>query len=379
MPPHIVRYPPIQCNTRERCDQLQIPAAPPAWRAPEGPDNLPAAPMGGGRAWPGFEGKLHHTQRRKRRRCGGRRRVRRARAGFEIDHSEPKARVWRSRGGRGMTELRGEAPPHTATQATPVWRAPKGPEGQGGLRDRPLRAEGSCVAISRAAGPDGARTPAVPQATKQQGLGAGGPGCGARGRRRGLAGLRDDAPSEARSADGSRAGRRPRAHQAARPRGRARRRPEHQRCHKQQNSKARVSEGQAAVPMGGGRAWPGFEGKLHHTQRHKHRRCGGRRRVRRARAGFEIDHSEPQARVWRSRGRPGPTAPRTPAAPPATPHTRRDWYGGYRRAHQAARPRGRARRRPEHQRRHTQREPDTRKPRPADAGRGQPTQSGGKV
>ena len=47
--------------------------------------------------------------------------------------------------------------------------------------------------------------------------GTGGPGCGARGRWRGLAGLRDDAPSEARSADGSRAGRRPRAHQAARP------------------------------------------------------------------------------------------------------------------------------------------------------------------
>ena len=55
MPPHIVRYPPIQCNTRERCDQLQIPAPPPAWRVPEGPDNLAAAPMGGGRAWPGFE------------------------------------------------------------------------------------------------------------------------------------------------------------------------------------------------------------------------------------------------------------------------------------------------------------------------------------
>ena len=32
----------------------------------------------------------------------------------------------------------------------------------------------------------------------------------------GLAGLRDDAPSEARSADGERAGRRPRAHQADR-------------------------------------------------------------------------------------------------------------------------------------------------------------------
>ena len=39
----------------------------------------------------------------------------------------------------------------------------------------------------------------------------------------------------------------------------------------------------------------------------------GCRRVRRARAGFEIDHSEPQARVWRSRGRPSPKAPDTQA------------------------------------------------------------------
>ena len=70
--------------------------------------------------------------------------------------------------------------------------------------------------------------------------GAGGPGCGARGRWQGLAGLRDDAPSEARGADGERAGRRPRAHKAARPThraarpthraarpARARQRPEH--------------------------------------------------------------------------------------------------------------------------------------------------------
>ena len=45
----------------------------------------------------------------------------------------------------------------TATQAPPVWRVPEGTEGQGGLRDRPLRAVGSRVAISRAAGPDGTR------------------------------------------------------------------------------------------------------------------------------------------------------------------------------------------------------------------------------
>ena len=44
--------------------------APQVWRAPEGPEGLAAAPVGGGGAWPGFE----------------------------IDHSEPQARVWRSRG-----------------------------------------------------------------------------------------------------------------------------------------------------------------------------------------------------------------------------------------------------------------------------------------
>ena len=51
----------------------------------------------------------------------------------------------------------------------------------------------------------------------------GGPGCGARGRWRGLAGLRAAGSRVAIS----RAGRRPRAHQAARPRSRIRRHPEH--------------------------------------------------------------------------------------------------------------------------------------------------------
>ena len=62
------------------------------------------------------------------------------------------------------------------------------------------------------------------QATRQRHSAAGVEGAegtcrGAGGRRRGLAGLRDDAPSEARSADGSRAGRRPPAHTAAGPSG----------------------------------------------------------------------------------------------------------------------------------------------------------------
>ena len=130
-------------------------------------------------------------------------------------------------------------------------------------------------------------------------------------------------------------------------------------CRRGQPRYRRAQEGLAAVPVGGGGAWPGFEptrraklaartasgraaahghieqpgprdgtcgarntssatsNKLNREFRLR-RRCGGRRRVRRARAGFEIDHSEPQARVWRSRGQPDPTTPGTPAAPQAT-------------------------------------------------------------
>ena len=122
-------------------------------------------------------------------------------------------------------------------------------------------------------------------------------------------------------------------------------------------------EGLAAAPVGGGGAWlrrpwaAAGSGRAH--QNHRHRRCGGRRRIRRARAGFEIDHSEPQARVWRSRGRPGPTAPGTPAEPQATSSIANSGCaagadgsraGRRPRAHQAARPHSRIRRRPEHQR-----------------------------
>ena len=95
-------------------------------------------------------------------------------------------------------------------------------------------------------------------------------------------------------------------------------------------------------------AGPGRASRRHITTQHRRRHwCGGCRRVRRARAGFEIDHSEPQARVWRSRGRPGPTAPRTPAAPQATSSiansgcaagTDGSRAGRRPRAHRAARP-----------------------------------------
>ena len=190
MPPHIVRYPPIQCNTRERCDQLQIPAAPPAWRVPEGPDSLAAVPMGDGGAWPGFE----------------------------ATHNRASA---------------------------------AGVEGAGGS--------------------------------------------GGHGRA-----SRSTTPSR-RLACGDLAG------------SRTRRRPEHQRCHKQQNSKARVRRARLRHPWAA--AGPG--------------RASRRRAERSSQRG-------------RLAGGPPPTG--TPSSPAQT-HTKR---------------------RPEHQRRHTQREPDTRKPRPAD-------------
>ena len=122
--------------------------------------------------------------------------------------------------GPGRASRRGES--YSAQQAPLVRRAPEGPEG---LAAVPVGGGGAWPRCwSAAAGPGRAsRRRAQPHAsttgpTGVEGAGGtGGPGCGARGRWRGLAGLRDDAPSEARGADGERAGRRPRAHTAARP------------------------------------------------------------------------------------------------------------------------------------------------------------------
>ena len=159
----------------------------------------------------------------------------------------------------------GRARPSTCTPSTARWEDAAGPAGPGRASSR--RAERSSrrgrraggqaprrSEIRRAAGPEGARNTSgahqvppdgrpprglqglVPLVRKAPGTpaehtkyrpiggcrnpaglkGAGGQGCGARGWRQGLAGLRDDAPSEARGADGERAGRRPRAHKAAR-------------------------------------------------------------------------------------------------------------------------------------------------------------------
>ena len=117
-----------------------------------------AEPAGPGRGAGGRrqgQGKHTHTRPRpigaRRVACGARPRCRWAAAG--------PGRASRRR-----------ARPHPSGQAPPVWRAPEGPEGTGG----------------------NTRTTSTPDWRPPRGLG-------------GLAGLRDDAPSEARSADGERA------------------------------------------------------------------------------------------------------------------------------------------------------------------------------
>ena len=84
------------------------------WRfqtsGPPGLQSPDAIPTAGGGAWPGFEPTRSAHTATQRRRCGGRRRDRRARAGFEIDHSEPPgSRVAISRAGR-------RPPAHTAAR-----------------------------------------------------------------------------------------------------------------------------------------------------------------------------------------------------------------------------------------------------------------------
>ena len=84
------------------------------------------------------------------------------------------------------------------------------------------------------------------------------------------------------------------------------------------------------------RGRPGFDPTHQATrQRTRSHWCGGRRRVRRARAGFEIDHSEPSgSRVAISRAA-GPDGARNTSG--ATSNTIND-SGRRPRAHQAARP-----------------------------------------
>ena len=110
-----------------------------------------------------------------------------------------------------LSQARGTAP---QGRARPTQR-------RGALKHRIPRGLPALLGLAAVAGPGrgamGGGGTTGPGRGAVGGGGTTGPGCGARGRWRGLAGLRDDAPSEARGADGSRAGRRPRAHKAARP------------------------------------------------------------------------------------------------------------------------------------------------------------------
>ena len=152
---------------------------------------------------------------------------------------EPAALPGRgARGWRGQARQRGDAPNHTpAHQAPLAWRVPEGPEGlaavpagggawpdneathrttrqhtrphwRGGCR-RDRRAWLRCPRVAGPGRTTRRRTEphaSTPGPTGVEGAGGtGGPGCGARGRLQGLAGLRGDAPSEARGADSSRA------------------------------------------------------------------------------------------------------------------------------------------------------------------------------
>ena len=150
------------------------PRPPRATDDPSRHSTVSAAPVGGGRAWPGFE-----TTRRAKLAA----RTARGRAAAHGRRKQPgpeQQREGRCTRYGALHPLRGAAPDQKR-----------------------------CTAYGSGAAHPITRTNA--ESARR------GPGCSARGRRRDLAGQRADAPSEARGADDSRAGRRPRAHKAARP------------------------------------------------------------------------------------------------------------------------------------------------------------------
>ena len=97
--------------------------------------------------------------------------------------------------GCGARGRRWEWPGNTQRQAAPVWRAPEGPEGTGGLRG----AATNEVRPPSLAGGRPIRRPQHQRGNKQQ---VSEPGCGARGRRRSLAGQHTDTPTDWRPRGG---------------------------------------------------------------------------------------------------------------------------------------------------------------------------------
>ena len=141
----------------------------------------------------------------------------------------PRAVVWRGRGTRGQYPLQ------TSSNRSNLERLPRTPvTNVVNLRPKTTIFSEKAVRLTTFVTTDQKstrKTPpiddvcnnphrSVPKSQHNEpDLGSGGTCRGARGRWRGLAGQRADAPSEARSAGGSRAGHRPRAHTAARPDG----------------------------------------------------------------------------------------------------------------------------------------------------------------
>ena len=177
-----------------------------------------------GRAWlrcpwaaagPGWASRRRiTTQHRRRRRCGGRRRVRRARAGFEIDHSEPlgsRVAISRAAGPDGARNTSGA----TSNKLNHAFQ----PHHWCGGRRRVRRAQEGLAAVPAGGGGawlgfETAHHHPAPQAPPVWRVPEGPEGTG---------GLRGAAPNEVRPP--SLAG------------GRTRRRPEHQRRHKHHRTK----------------------------------------------------------------------------------------------------------------------------------------------
>ena len=130
-------------TTSRRAEPRISDQAPPVWRAPEGPEDARGHGCGARGRWQGLA-RLRAdapslASATRHRRCGGRRRVRRARAGFEIDHSEPlgsRVAISRAAGPDGARNTIGAAST-AADQAAP--QAP--PEIRRRCKHRPNQSE----------------------------------------------------------------------------------------------------------------------------------------------------------------------------------------------------------------------------------------------
>ena len=112
--------------------------APLLWRVPEGPEGtgglrdrplrakLACSDLAGGRTRRRPQHQRHHKQTR-----------------GSPTGAKDQAGCWWAASGPGRA-LRRRAEPHVSDRPPQVWRVPEGPEGTGGLRDRPLRAKLAC-------------------------------------------------------------------------------------------------------------------------------------------------------------------------------------------------------------------------------------------